>query len=174
MTEAAWFTGQMRDAETYDPNGGTALDWFNVRHMSGAQGRFQSVDPGNAGADPTNPQTWNMYAYVANNPLSYRDPSGRSWITALFGAAGFLGGFFTAGLADIPLILGAVTGAEVAGAQYAFEKAANSGNIWAIAGTAIGGIPTIPNYGNGFIFDERNPAQSLKGPGPSSNPYDRA
>jgi RHS repeat-associated protein len=63
------FTGQYRDPET-------SFDWFNVRHMSGAQGRFQSPDPANAGADPTNPQTWNAYAYVGNNPLSYTDPSG--------------------------------------------------------------------------------------------------
>ncbi len=70
------FTGQMRDSETYDPNGGTANDWFIARTFSGAQGRFQSVDPGNAGADPSNPQSWNAYAYVGNNPLSYTDPSG--------------------------------------------------------------------------------------------------
>jgi hypothetical protein len=47
-----------------------------VRYLSGAQGRFQSPDPGNAGADPSNPQSWNGYAYVGNNPLSYTDPSG--------------------------------------------------------------------------------------------------
>ncbi len=63
------FTGQIRDQET-------TLDWFNVRYYSGAQGRFQSPDPANAGADPSNPQSWNGYAYVGNNPLSYTDPSG--------------------------------------------------------------------------------------------------
>jgi RHS repeat-associated protein len=63
------YTGQSRDLET-------GLDWFQVRHMSGAQGRFQSVDPGNAGANPADPQTWNMYAYVGNNPMSSTDPSG--------------------------------------------------------------------------------------------------
>jgi hypothetical protein len=39
-------------------------------------GRFQSPDPANAGADPSNPQSWNGYSYVYNNPLSYTDPSG--------------------------------------------------------------------------------------------------
>jgi len=63
------FTGQMRDYET-------TLDWFNVRYYSGWQGRFQSPDPGNVGADPSNPQSWNGYSYVGNNPLSYTDPSG--------------------------------------------------------------------------------------------------
>jgi RHS repeat-associated protein len=63
------FTSQTREPET-------AMDWFNVRDYDPAQGRFQSVDPGNAGADPSDPQTWNMYAYVGNNPLSYTDPSG--------------------------------------------------------------------------------------------------
>jgi RHS repeat-associated protein len=63
------FTGQYRDYETTN-------DWFLARTFGPGQGRFQSVDPGNAGADPSNPQTWNAYAYVANNPLSYTDPSG--------------------------------------------------------------------------------------------------
>jgi hypothetical protein len=35
-----------------------------------------SVDPGNAGADLTNPQSWNMYGYVRNNPLVFVDPDG--------------------------------------------------------------------------------------------------
>jgi hypothetical protein len=44
--------------------------------MSSAQGRFTSPDPFNLGADPTNPQPWNGYAYVRNNPLNRVDPSG--------------------------------------------------------------------------------------------------
>jgi len=32
-------------------------------------------DPaGMAAADPSNPQSWNRYAYVMNNPLGYVDP----------------------------------------------------------------------------------------------------
>jgi RHS repeat-associated protein len=64
------FTGQNQDtvAGRYD---------FPYREHSPAQGRWISPDPAELGAvDPTNPQTWNRYAYVANNPLSYVDPLG--------------------------------------------------------------------------------------------------
>jgi hypothetical protein len=41
------------------------------------QGRWLVPDPaGLAAVDITNPQTWNRYAYVANNPLSNVDPLG--------------------------------------------------------------------------------------------------
>jgi RHS repeat-associated protein len=70
------FTGQVRDWES-------GLDYFNARYYSAAQGRFAGVDPGNAGADPADPQTWNGYAYVGNNPLSVTDPTGEGWLTWL-------------------------------------------------------------------------------------------
>jgi RHS repeat-associated protein len=64
------FTGQQHDFETN-------LDYFMARHYSSAQGRFMSPDPaGNSVANPANPQTWNMYSYVTNNPLSMIDPIG--------------------------------------------------------------------------------------------------
>jgi RHS repeat-associated protein len=63
------FTGQERDDET-------TLDYFLARYYSGTQGRFGSPDPGNAGANPGDPQSWNGYAYVSGNPLTYTDPSG--------------------------------------------------------------------------------------------------
>jgi RHS repeat-associated protein len=73
------FTGQIRDNET-------GLDYFQARYYSAAQGRFLSPDPGNAGADPSDPQTWNGYAYVGNNPLSRTDPSGL--VTLVWGGIG--------------------------------------------------------------------------------------
>jgi RHS repeat-associated protein len=65
------FTGQERDGETN-------LDFFQARYLSSGLGRFVSPDPHSAGAALTNPQSWNGYAYVLNNPLTATDPSGAS------------------------------------------------------------------------------------------------
>ena len=47
------------------------------REMNEYQGRWLTPDPaGLAAVDLTNPQSWNMYAYVNNNPVSASDPSG--------------------------------------------------------------------------------------------------
>ena len=63
------FTGKERDSES-------GLDNFGARYDSSQYGRFMSPDPGNAGADPYNPQSWNGYSYVQNNPLNLIDPTG--------------------------------------------------------------------------------------------------
>jgi len=71
------FTGKERDAET-------GLDYFGARYMSAAQGWFTSPDPvnhpsgsKNPAAFLMNPQRWNAYSYVSNNPLRLVDPDGR-------------------------------------------------------------------------------------------------
>jgi len=43
-------------------------------------GRFMSPDPENYGANSLNPQSWNMYSYVLNNPLINTDPDGRECV----------------------------------------------------------------------------------------------
>ncbi|MBE0656367.1 MAG: hypothetical protein IH602_01690 [Bryobacteraceae bacterium] len=64
------FTGKERDAET-------GLDYFESRYFSSAQGRFTSPDALIAKREwMTDPQRWNRYAYVRNNPLRYVDPNG--------------------------------------------------------------------------------------------------
>ncbi len=52
----------------------TGLYYYGARYHNPDIGRFMSVDP--AGADPSDPQSWNRYAYVQNNPLKYVDPDG--------------------------------------------------------------------------------------------------
>ena len=64
------FTGQEHDSESN-------LEHFAFRQYSNTQGRWMHPDPaGLAAVDPSNPQTWNRYAYVGNKPLSATDPSG--------------------------------------------------------------------------------------------------
>ena len=67
------FTGQ-----TQDTFAGTTGNYdFLFRQQSSSQGRWLTPDPaGLAAVDITNPQTWNRYAYVGNNPLSNVDPLG--------------------------------------------------------------------------------------------------
>ena len=55
------------------------LDRTGLIHMNGRMydprlGRFLSPDP--IVGDPTSSQSWNLYSYVGNNPLSYVDPTG--------------------------------------------------------------------------------------------------
>jgi len=64
------FTGKERDAET-------GLDYFGARYFSGAQGRWTSPDPLHFQAEMlTDPQRFNLYVYVRNNPLKFVDPKG--------------------------------------------------------------------------------------------------
>ena len=65
------FTGQERDPENSPP-----VDYFNMRQFHAVLGAFTSPDPANAGADISNPQSWNGYSYVWDNPLSAVDPTG--------------------------------------------------------------------------------------------------
>jgi RHS repeat-associated protein len=67
------FTGQNQDTVT----GQTGLYDFLHREYNPTQGRWISPDPaGTTAIDPTNPQSFNRYAYVLNDPLSYIDPLG--------------------------------------------------------------------------------------------------
>jgi RHS repeat-associated protein len=93
------FTGQTQDTTPglYD---------FLFREQSPVQGRWLAPDPaGLAAVNLTNPQTWNRYAYVANNPLNAIDPLGMDmtevcppWIADCTGSSGGGGGGWGPGL----------------------------------------------------------------------------
>ena len=72
-TETMRFTGKERDAET-------GLDYFGARYFSGAQGRFTRPDEPLIDQDESDPQSWNLYSYIRNNPLSSTDPTGRKCV----------------------------------------------------------------------------------------------
>jgi RHS repeat-associated protein len=51
--------------------------YFPERQYRSSQGRWLSPDPaGLSAVNASNPQSWNRYAYVLNNPLRYSDPLG--------------------------------------------------------------------------------------------------
>ncbi|HET9783770.1 MAG TPA: RHS repeat-associated core domain-containing protein, partial [Terriglobales bacterium] len=81
------FTGQRQDiiGGQYD---------FLMRELSQVQGRWWTPDPaGLAAVDPTDPQTWNRYAYVGGRPLSAVD---------LLGMVAFEGGCIPVVKNDLP------------------------------------------------------------------------
>ena len=62
------------------------LDRTGLIHMNGRMydprlGRFLSPDP--IVGDPTSSQSWNLYSYTRNNPLSYVDPTGETELEVL-------------------------------------------------------------------------------------------
>jgi RHS repeat-associated protein len=72
-----FFTGKVRDTES-------GLDDFLARHYSSNWGRFMSPDWSDIPdsipyADMDNPQSFNLYSYVRNNPLSGTDPDGHDY-----------------------------------------------------------------------------------------------
>jgi RHS repeat-associated protein len=68
------FTGKERDSES-------GLDNFGARYDSSQYGRFMTPDPENVSAlmNLDDPQSWNGYAYVRNNPLNLTDPDGQNY-----------------------------------------------------------------------------------------------
>jgi RHS repeat-associated protein len=63
-------TGKERDTESGN-------DYFGARYYASSMGRFLSPDPAtNLSRILANPQRWNRYAYVVNNPLIRLDPDG--------------------------------------------------------------------------------------------------
>jgi RHS repeat-associated protein len=66
---ARTFTGQRLDA--------TGLLYYHARYYDPTLGRF--ISPDSIVPEPGNPQSFNRFAYVYNNPLKYTDPTGH-WI----------------------------------------------------------------------------------------------
>ena len=65
------FTQKERDIET-------GLDYFGARFYASIHGRFTSADPlYYSSSRPVDPQQFNLYSYVRNNPLRMVDPDGR-------------------------------------------------------------------------------------------------
>ncbi len=64
-----FFTGLQRDAES-------GLDHTKARQYASGFGAWLSPDPENAGEVDADPQSWDAYGYVMDNPTTDTDPSG--------------------------------------------------------------------------------------------------
>lgn len=125
------YTGKERDRET-------GLDYFGARYYAAKTGRFTAIDPVYTWKENLlDPQRWNRYAYVRNNPLKYTDPDGR--LLDIIADAGFI----AYDLIDIGVTR--FTGGEVSGTQ----KLALSADIAAAA------IPFVTGAGIAIRGAER-------------------
>ncbi len=77
------FTGYARDTETGN-------DYAQARYYASGMGRFLTPDPYDGSYDINNPQSFNRYAYVSGNPLTFIDPSGLAGAGILPGSSGNL------------------------------------------------------------------------------------
>ena len=69
------FTSYERDSESGN-------DYAMGRYYLVSFGRFCSADP--VFGSPGDPQSWNRYVYVRDNPVNMTDPSGFSWLSGFF------------------------------------------------------------------------------------------
>ena len=149
------FTGHRTDATTN-------LMFYQARYYSPALGRFVSADTIVPGAG--NPQAFNRYSYVNNNPVKYIDPSGHMAVCPDCGSGnsdeainGMFKAFAQYGVHDgiFAEYYACVHAAEVARATHApdadvgieaartaYARAMN--HLYADAwGNAVGGAPTL-------------------------------
>jgi len=89
------FSDKERDEES-------GLDYFGARYLSSCIYRWLSVDPVlNVDRAMANPQTWNLYSFCENNPITYSDPKGEALgpsIPLLLPLNGFLDALYRAQL----------------------------------------------------------------------------
>jgi RHS repeat-associated protein len=140
------FTGKERDAET-------GLDYFGARYYAARDGRFTTVDPAMTVEDNlADPQRWNRYAYVRNNPLRYTDPDGRDiWdvvLGALNAAASNLAlgaGRTTGGNSDFRFgqVVGDVASIAMSAQEFTAGAGAVTGGVVS-CGTGVGCLAGAP------------------------------
>lgn len=120
-------------------NDGTGVYFYRARYYNPTLQRFISEDPiGMAGSGP------NLYAYVGNNPINFRDPFGL-WTVSLggtininygFGSFQYSGGFVVDSSGDVGVY-------NTVGGAGAFS---------------YGGLGNFPNPTNGYPFNNISPS----------------
>ena len=107
-------------------NDGTGLDYYRGRYYNPSLGRFISEDPIGFGGGI------NLYAYVGNSPLSFRDPFGYSMVAGPPSSAGW--GFVGGGGGSSAATTGGMAPGSGGSGQYCYTVSCYATNI------AIGAI----------------------------------
>ncbi|MEK6288882.1 MAG: RHS repeat-associated core domain-containing protein [Acidobacteriota bacterium] len=61
---------------SYERDGESSTDYAVSRQHSGNVGRFMTADPYKPSAYLIDPESWNRYSYVQNDPVNFTDPTG--------------------------------------------------------------------------------------------------
>ena len=129
-SERMKFTGHERDLN--DPSSpADDLDYMHARHYSILTGRFLRADP--LGGDPLEPQSFNLYGYVGNHPLTATDPTGL-W-TINWGFSCFTNDCITVTTTPWPFAPGPGTG------------------LWGL-GSLVAGLDLLKDYGDESLSRE--------------------
>ena len=165
--------GRKRNPETWDYytsyehltnadrgfGGHEQMDIMDMVNMEGRMydpymGRFLSPDPYIQAPDYT--QSLNRYAYCINNPLSYTDPTGYSWLGNFFSSAiGIAVAIETGGFGGT--IWGVMASAACGGAAASMASSMmNGANLWtttksAFTGGFWGALGGMANFGIGSL-----------------------
>jgi RHS repeat-associated protein len=120
------------------------------RQLSSAQGRWMSPDPYDGSYDPFNPQSFNRFSYVLNNPLAFTDPSGRDIPDCSDDGCGDGGGYIggsgygsSPGEGDTPVSQGNVPTIQGPGITIYLNPYISTGLIQGIG--SAGGIQQLPS-----------------------------
>lgn len=151
------FTGGVADK-------GSGLLYLNARWYAPGYGVFVSPDP--VVQDPYDPLSWAAYAYCRNNPVTYTDPSGRSFWGIFLAALAIVAlvvvtilalaldvisfGSLTAPVVIGVIALGMVVGGIVGGLAAA-QKGGTTGDIveGVLVGAAVGGWAAFASIAGG-------------------------
>jgi RHS repeat-associated protein len=131
-TTSNWvYTSYERDAESGN-------DYALARSYANTNGRFLSPDPleGIVG----DPQSWNRYAYVENDPINLSDPSGESfWEDLGFAIADVFLALVPGGQAALPGVLGVEASAEAGNVAVTLDDGTHVVGPWGGSSTGHAG-----------------------------------
>lgn len=87
-----WYNGEWVFT-SYQHDSESGLDYALARYYNSRLGSFCSADP--LEGWPEDPQSWNRYTYVRNDPVNLVDPSGRGWLSVVLEVLAYIVEAFT-------------------------------------------------------------------------------